>query len=301
MPLQLLLLVLEELFGCLQRLGLRFEALVGVGQLRLLALQLFGQRLRLLQQLFRSHGGGDGVEHDTHRFGELIEEGEVDIAELVEGCKLDNGFNLSFEHHGQDDDAERGSFAQAARDFDVIVRDVGKDEAFLFESALSYQSFAGVEAVGNGLAFAIRIAREQLHDGFFAFGRVVDIEDALLRVDQRGKLAEHQFADGEQVALALHHGGEARDVGLEPVLIGVLARGLLEVGDHFVDRVLQGRHFALGVEGDGSGQIALGHGGGHFGDGANLGGEVRGQLVHVVGKVAPDAGRAGHARLTAET
>ena len=113
MPLQLLLLVLEELFGCLQRLGLRFEALVGVGQLRLLALQLFGQRLRLLQQLFRSHGGGDGVEHDTHRFGELIEEGEVDIAELVEGCKLDNGFNLSFEEHREDDDAERGSFAQA--------------------------------------------------------------------------------------------------------------------------------------------------------------------------------------------
>ncbi len=90
------------------------EALVGVGQFRLLALQLFGQRLRLLQQLFRSHRGGDGVEHDAHRFGELIEEGEVDVAELVEGRQLDHGFDLSFEQHRQDDDAERCSFAQAA-------------------------------------------------------------------------------------------------------------------------------------------------------------------------------------------
>ena len=56
------------------------------------ALQLLGQRLGLLQQLFRSHGGGDGVQHDADRFGELIEEGQVDVAEVVEGRQLDDRF-----------------------------------------------------------------------------------------------------------------------------------------------------------------------------------------------------------------
>jgi hypothetical protein len=47
-------------------------------------------------------------------------------------------------------------------------------------------------------------------------------------------------------------------------------------------------------------QIALGHGGGHIRDGAHLRSEIRRQLVHVVSKIAPDAGRTGHARLAAE-
>ena len=146
----------------------------------------------------------------------------------------------------------------------------------------------------------IGVAGEQLQQRLIAILRIVDIEDALLRVDQRRQLGEHQLADGEQVALALHHAGEPRDVGLQPVLLGVLAGGFLEVDDHLVDRVLQGRHFALRVDSDGSRQVALGHGGRHFRHGADLGRQVRGELVHVVGQIAPDAGRAGHSRLAAE-
>ena len=40
-------------------------------------------------------------------------------------------------------------------------------------------------------------------------------------------------------------------------------------------------------------KIALRHGRRNFGDGADLRGEVGGQLVDVVGQIAPDAGRAG--------
>ena len=47
-------------------------------------------------------------------------------------------------------------------------------------------------------------------------------------------------------------------------------------------------------------EVALGHGGRHLGDGAHLGRQVRRELVHVVGQVAPQAGGARHPGLTAE-
>ena len=47
-------------------------------------------------------------------------------------------------------------------------------------------------------------------------------------------------------------------------------------------------------------EVALGHGGGDVADGAHLAGQVAGELVDVVGEVAPDARRAGHVGLAAE-
>ena len=64
--------------------------------------------------------------------------------------------------------------------------------------------------------------------------------------------------------------------------------------------VLERRHLARRLDGDRAGEVALGHGGRHVGDRAHLVGQVGGQLVHVVGQVAPQAGGAGHARLAAE-
>ena len=122
----------------------------------------------------------------------------------------------------------------------------------------------------------------------------------MLRADQRRQLGKQQLRHGQQVALALHHAGELGDVGLQPVLLGVLARGLRQVDDHLVDVVLQRRHFALRFDRDRPRQVALGHGGRHFGDGAHLGGQVGGELIDVVRQIAPDAGRARHAGLAAE-
>ncbi len=91
-----------------------------------------------------------------------------------------------------------------------------------------------------------------------------------------------------------------RDVGLEPVLIVVLARGFGKVADHFVDVVFERRDFALRFHRDGARQVAFGDGGGDIGDGAHLSGQVGGELIDVIGKIAPDSGGAGHARLAAQ-
>ena len=70
--------------------------------------------------------------------------------------------------------------------------------------------------------------------------------------------------------------------------------------DHRVDVVLQLGHLAAGLDLDRASQVALGHGGGDLGDGADLRGEVAGQQVDVVGQVLPRAGRAGDVGLAAE-
>ena len=84
----------------------------------------FGQRLALLQQLFGPHGRRDGVQHDADALRELIEERQVDVAELLERGQLDHRLHFAFEQHRQHDDAERRRLAQARRDLDVILRDV---------------------------------------------------------------------------------------------------------------------------------------------------------------------------------
>ena len=60
------------------------------------------------------------------------------------------------------------------------------------------------------------------------------------------------------------------------------------------------KNLALHLDGDLRGKIALGDGGGHVGDVADLAGEVGGHEVDVVGEILPGAGDAGHLRLAAE-
>ncbi len=75
----------------------------------------------------------------------------------------------------------------------------------------------------------------------------------------------------------------------------------VELVDHGVDGVLQLENFALHVHGDLARQVAAGHGRGHFGDVAHLGGEVAGHGVDRVGQVLPRAGHAGHVGLAAQS
>ena len=129
-------------------------------------------------------------------------------------------------------------------------------------------------------------------------GEVID--GALLRVHERRQLREQHLADGVELALPLEHAGELGEVGLQPVLLAVALGGLAQVRDHRVDVVLELRHLAAGLHLNRPRQVALGDGGGHFGDGAHLRGEVRGQQVDVAGEVLPRAGGAGHVGLAAE-
>ena len=73
-----------------------------------------------------------------------------------------------------------------------------------------------------------------------------------------------------------------------------------ELVDHRVDRVLQLGDLARGDHGDLAAQVAVRDGGRHVCDVPDLGGEVAGERVHVLGQVAPDAADAFHLRLPAE-
>ena len=116
-----------------------------------------------------------------------------------------------------------------------------------------------------------------------------------------GASSDKQHAsDGRQIALPLQHAGEAREVGLEPVLLVVAVGGEPQVVDHRVDVVFQFRDFAAGFHLNRTRQVALGHGGVDFGDGANLVGQVVGEQVDVAGEILPGSGGAGHVRLTTE-
>ncbi len=264
-------------------------------------MQLAGQRLRLLEQVFGSHVRFDGVEHDADRFGELIEERFVGRAEPVETGQFHDGFHVAFEDDRKHDDVQRLGFAQAGGDLHVIARDVGEQNLFLFQGALADEAFAELEPVVDILAFLVGVAGEHLQVRLIGLRRAVHhVEDRLLGGDHGGQFRQNEAADREQIFLALQHSAEFGEVGLEPVLLRVFERGFAEVSDHFVDVVLEGGDFALGGDGDGTSQVALGDGGGHFGDGADLRRQIRGELVHVVGQVAPGSGCAGHGGLPAQ-
>ena len=99
---------------------------------------------------------------------------------------------------------------------------------------------------------------------------------------QRREFGEQHARHIHDVALALQHTGQACQAGLQPVLLGIALGGLFQVADHLVDVVLEIRHLAPRRHLNRAGEIALGHGGRHFADGAHLGGQVGRQLVHVV-------------------
>ena len=120
--------------------------------------------------------------------------------------------------------------------------------------------------------------------------------------DLRGEVGRHRV---DRVGEILPGAGHAAHLGLaaEFAFGADLAgharhfRGeAVELVDHRVDGVLQLEDFALHVDGDLLGKIAVGHRRGDLGDVADLAGEVGGHEVHVVGEVLPRAGHAAHLR-----
>src|SRR5439155_1325526 len=79
-----------------------------------------------------------------------------------------------------------------------------------------------------------------------------------------------------------------------------LAGEAVELVHHRVERLLQLKDFAAHIDGDLAREVAVGDGGGHFGDVANLAGEIAAHQFDAVGEVLPGAGHAGHLRLAAE-
>ena len=122
----------------LLKLSIRFR------QLGLPGLQFRCQRLRLFEQLFCPHRRSDRVQHDADDLGELIEERDMNVAELVEGCQFDDGFYLAFEQDGQNDHVHRRRLAQRRTDLDVIGRNFRQQDALLLERRLADNAFTGM-------------------------------------------------------------------------------------------------------------------------------------------------------------
>ena len=129
---------------------------------------------------------------------------------------------------------------------------------------------------------------------------IKNVEFSVLRAHHGCKFRQNQPADRLQCFLSLQHATEFCQVGLKPILLGVFVRGVFEVADHFIDGVFQHRHFPLCLHRDGPRQVTLRDGGGHFGNGAYLRGQVLGELIDVFREALPRARGTRHLGLAAE-
>ena len=94
----------------------------------------------------------------------------------------------------------------------VILRDIGDENATLFQGALADQALAHSEVRGKAIAFVGCVGGEQFQGGFI-FAGIGEIEGSALRIHQGRQLRQQQLRYSEQIALALHHAGELGNIG----------------------------------------------------------------------------------------
>ena len=145
----------------------------------------------------------------------------------LERGQLEDALDLPFE----DQTAARGcccggGIAQAGGDADVVGRHVGQQDLLLLQGALADQSLAQADPLAEG--FPVLPTRSwPAASAAGARWRVQHVEHGVLGGDDGAQLGEDHAAHGGQVALALEHTAELGQVGLEPVLLGVLLRRVL--------------------------------------------------------------------------
>ena len=234
----------------------------------------------LARQVAARHGGGD--------FGDVadlrgqVRRQQVDVVGQVLPGAADAG------HHGLAAEPALGAdLARHARHF-------GGERAQLLDHR--------VQGVLEQQDFAAHVDRDLLRQ-VAAGDRGRDFGDV---ADLRGQVRGHEV---DVVGEVLPGAGDFRHFGLAAELAfgADLARHArhfggegVELVHHGVDGVLQLEDFALHVDRDLARQVAARHRGGDFGDVADLGGQVAGHRVDVVGEVLPGAGDAGHVGLAAE-
>ena len=173
-------------------------------------------------------------------------------------------------------------------------------DAPLLDGALADEALADLEPLADSRPARVGVARERARRCGVALGHRAGRCTPWCALTSGTSSESSMLADRDEIALALQHAGEAGEVGLQPVLLGVAVGREPQVVDHRVDVVLELGHLAARVDLDRARQVALGHRRRHLGDGAHLGRQVRGEQVHVAGQVLPGAGRAGHVGLAAE-
>src|SRR5438128_5004785 len=102
--------------------------------------------------------------------------------------------------------------------------------------------------------------------------------------DARNDGLAAQFAFGADLAgNAGHFGGETA-----------------QLVDHRVDGILELQDFAVHIDGDFLGEVAVGDGDGHVGDVSDLSREIAGHDIHAFGQIFPNAAHVANLRLPAE-
>ena len=177
-----------------QQAGLFLQLLVGLLQFLLPGLQLLGQRLRLLEQVFCPHVGLDRVEHDADRFGQLIEESLMRRVEALERGQLQHALDLSFEDDRQHEDAARRRVAQAGRDADVVGRQVVEQDLLFLEGALADQALAQADLLAERLPSFRGVAGQQ-GQSRRCRSRIEDVEVGLLGRDHGAQFGQDHAAD----------------------------------------------------------------------------------------------------------
>ena len=83
------------------------------------------------------------------------------LAERLERRELDHRHHLSLEQRRQHEDVVRRRFAEARADADVVLGRLGEQDRRLLERGLADEPLAELEAVRDGLALLVRVARDE--------------------------------------------------------------------------------------------------------------------------------------------
>ena len=112
------------------------------------------------------------------------------IAEGVEGRQLDHRFGFAFEQHRQHDDIVRRRFAEAGRDVDIVVGNVGDQDAFASRACTGPPGLRRREIHWRDSCACCKHSPPSNFITGWPLSTVVDIEDALLRIDQRRQFGQ---------------------------------------------------------------------------------------------------------------
>ena len=189
--------------------------------------------------------------------------------------------------------------AESGVDIYVVGRNVRYQNTILLQSTLPHQTLTECEVGGKRFSLAVGVTPEEFQTTLPSIS-LGNVEDAVLHFDKGGEFGEDDLGDRHQVLLSLQQPGQLRQVRLQPVLLGVDPRGILQVPDHLVDVVLQIGHLAGSLDGDLLRQVTIGNRSRHLRDRTDLCGQVCCKPVDVVGQVAPGAACTRHVRLSTE-
>ena len=211
----------------------------------------------------------------------MFEKCNLQVGEDIERSQLDHRFHLVLEQHRQYDDIARRCAEKRRADRYDLIRQAGDQQAALVERALPDQAAAHLDPRRIAVGVVVSVGREKRERTFLLVADAID--NAELRIDERGEFGKEQPAHSGEVALALKHIGELGEIALEPVLLGISVGGEPQVADHRVDVVFEFGHLAARIHLNRAGEVALGHCRRHFGDGTHLRRQVGCKQVDVAG------------------